>query len=149
MAFIETLIRLRARIRRVGSNLPIYNALFLRCNAWSHTSTRKKRDNHFIRENNFTISSILTKFSAFKLSSLRPYGREFKRQTICQWRGTENCCDEVSQRIVNRILRGRDISSHSKVEHCYWEKRWLCWEVGIRSIEDKLHFDVWYVFLCR
>ena len=34
-------------------------------------------------------------------------------------RRSENCSDELAQRTVNRILRGRDTCSHSKVEHCY------------------------------
>ena len=27
------------------------------------------------------------------------------------------------------------------MEHCYWEKQWLCWEVRMWSTEDQLHFD--------
>ena len=45
-------------------------------------------------------------------------------------------------RKVMRILRGRDTRSYSKVEQCYREKQKLCWEVGMRSMEDQLHFDV-------
>ena len=44
-------------------------------------------------------------------------------------------------------LRGRDTDFHSKVKHCYWEKQWLCWEVGMWSIEDQLYLDVWYMLL--
>ena len=61
---------------------------------------------------------------------------------------SEICCDEVSQGTVSRILRGRDTCSHSKVEHCCWEKRWLCWEVGMWSTGDQLHFDVFYTCSC-
>ena len=49
---------------------------------------------------------------------------------------------------VNRILRGKDTCSHSKVEYCYWRKQWLYWEVGMWSTEDWLHLGVWYLFLC-
>ena len=61
----------------------------------------------------------LARFSIFRLSSLRPHKKGFKRQTLCQWQGSDNCSDEVTQRTVNRILQGRDTCSHSKVEHCY------------------------------
>ena len=44
-------------------------------------------------------------------------------------------------------FRGRDTYSHLKMEHCYWEKRWLCWEIGMWFTEDQLHFDEWYMFL--
>ena len=50
---------------------------------------------------------------------------------------------------VNRFLQDRDTCSHLKAEYCYWELRLLCWEVGMWSTEDQLHFDVWYMFLCR
>ena len=65
------------------------------------------------------------------ISSLPPHERGFKRQTLYQWRGSENCCDEVAQRTVNRILRGWDTCSYSKMEQYFWEKWWLCWEVGM------------------
>ena len=55
--------------------------------------------------------------------------------------------DEVAQRTVNRILQGRDTCSNLKVEHCYWEKQWLCWKVRMWSTENQLYFDVWYIFL--
>ena len=116
--------------------------------AWQCLTTHKhhdKGDNLFVRMDNFTTSSILIIFSAFRLSSLRAHERGFKRQTLCQWRGRENCSDEeVAQRTVNRILRGRDTCSYSKVEHYNREKRWLCRQVGMWSIEDQLHFNVWY-----
>ena len=89
----------------------------------------------------------LARFSTFRLSSLRPNDRGLKRQTLCYWQGSENCSDNVVQRTVNRILRGKGICFHLKVKHCYSEKRWLCWEVGMWFTEDKLHFDVWYMFL--
>ena len=54
-----------------------------------------------------------------------------------------------NKRTVNQIFWGRDTCSHSKVEHCYWEKWWLCWEVGMWCTEDQLHFDVWFMFLCQ
>ena len=81
-------------------------------------------------------------------ASLRPHERGFERQTLFQWWWSEICSEEVAQRTVNRILWGRDTCSHSKVEHCYWQKQWICGEVGMRSTEDQLHFDVWYMFLC-
>ena len=63
------------------------------------------------------------RFDAFWLLSLQPHEREFKWQTLCQWHGSENCTDQLAQRRGNRILQGRYICSHSKVEHSYWEKR--------------------------
>ena len=42
-----------------------------------------------------------------------------KRQTLCQWWGSENCINEMVQRTVNRILWGRGTYSDSKEEHCY------------------------------
>ena len=71
------------------------------------------------------------RFSTFRLSSLRPNKRGFEGQTLFQWRGSENWSEEVSQRTINQILRGRDTCFHSKVKHCYWEKRWLCWLEGM------------------
>ena len=50
----------------------------------------------------------ISKINAFRLSSLRPHEIGFKRQTLCQLRGSENCSGEVAQRTVNRILRGKD-----------------------------------------
>ena len=85
---------------------------------WQYSTTVKhqeKGDNRFIRLDNFTASSILTRFSAFRLSSLKSRERRFKRQTLCQWRGSENCSDEVAQRTFNRILQGRDTCFYSKV----------------------------------
>ena len=58
-----------------------------------------------------------TKFSAFRQLSFRPHERGFKWQILCQWRGSENCSDEVVQRTINRILRSRGTWFHSKVEH--------------------------------
>ena len=57
-----------------------------------------------------------------------------------QWRGSENCSHEVAQRTVDRILRDRDTCSHSKGEYCYREKRLLCWEAEMWSIENQLLF---------
>ena len=91
----------------------------------------------------------LARFSTFRLSALRPYEREFKRQTLYQWWESENCSDEVAQRTVNRILWSWDTCSLSKLEQCYLEKHWLCWEVRMWSIEDQLHFYVLYMFLCQ
>ena len=31
------------------------------------------------------------------------------------------------------FFRDRDTCSHSRVEHCYWEKQWQCWEVWMWS----------------
>ena len=90
--------------------------------AWQHSTIHKgqdKGDNHRIRVGNFTASSILTKFSAFRLSSLRPHERKFKRLTLCQWRGRENCCVDEAQKTGSRILRGRETCSDSKVGCCY------------------------------
>ena len=87
--------------------------------------------------------------SHYSLSSLPPHERGFKRQTLCQWQGYEYCRDKVAQRTVKRILRGRDTCSHSKVKHCYREKRWLCWEVGMWATEEKVNLDVWNMFLCQ
>ena len=42
-AYIEILMRLRARIRPVRRNLPIDNALLLNDNAWLHTSIRTRK----------------------------------------------------------------------------------------------------------
>ena len=67
----------------------------------------------------------LARFRAFKLSSLRPHERRLKRKSLCQWRRSENFCDEMAQRTVNRIL---------------------CWGVGKWSAKYQLHFDVWYMF---
>ena len=61
----------------------------------------------------------LARFSAFRLSSLRSHKRGFKRETLCQWCGSENRSDEVAQGTLIRILRGRDTCSHSKVENYY------------------------------
>ena len=91
----------------------------------------------------------LIRFSAFKRSYLWPKERGFKRQTLCQWRESENCSDEVAQRTVNWILWSRDTCSHLKVEQCNLEKRWLCWEVGMWSTENHLHLGVWYTRQCR
>ena len=130
----------------LNSNVPLSNESIYPCvwsktelakwwyppSAWQWSTTHRhqdKRDNHLIWVDNFTASSILTRFSAFSLLSHQPHEREFKRQTLCQWWGSENCSDEIAQRTVNRILRGRDTCSYSKVEHDYWEKWWLCWEV--------------------
>ena len=54
-------------------------------------------------------------FSAFRLSFFL-CDREFTRQTLFQWWGSENCSDEVVQRTVNSILWGRYICFHSKRE---------------------------------
>ena len=94
--------------------------------AWQCSTIHKHQDkggNHLIRVDNFTASSILTRFSNFTLSSLRPHERRFKRQAICQWWDYENCSDEVVQRTVNKILWNKDSCSHSKGEHL--EKWWL------------------------
>ena len=72
----------------------------------------------------------------FRLLSLWPHKKEFKRKILCQWQGSENCSDEVAQRTVNRILWGRDTCSHLKVEHCYWEKQWPSWH-------DRWHSFLW------
>ena len=48
---------------------------------------------------------------------------------LCQYGESENYIDELAQRIVNRIFRCRDTCCLSKLRHCYWEKRWPCWEV--------------------
>ena len=72
-----------------------------------------------------------------------------KKQTWCQWQGSENCSDEVAQRTVNRILYGKNACSLSKMKHGYWEKQSLCWEEGMGSIQYQLYFDVWYMFLRR
>ena len=97
--------------------------------------TMLKGDNHLIRVDNFTILSILTRFSASRLSFLM-----FMRQT-CQRRGSKNYSDKVAQRTVNKIIWSRVTCSHLKVEHWYWEKWWLCWEVGMWSTEDILMHD--------
>ena len=89
----------------------------------------------------------LARFSAFRLPSLQLHKRGFKRQTLCPWRGSENWSDQGAKRTVNRILRGRDACSRFKVDHCYWEKRWLFWEVRMWSTEDLLPFDIGYIFL--
>ena len=73
------------------------------------------------------------------LSSLPPLERMFKGQTLCKWRRS----DEVPQRSVITVLRGRDTRSYSKVEHSNWEQRLPCWEVGMWSAEDQLHIKVW------
>ena len=52
----------------------------------------------------------LARFTALRLSSLRPNERG---QTLYQKRESKNCSDQVAQRKVNRILRGRDTCSHS------------------------------------
>ena len=49
------------------------------------------------------------------------------------------------EKTANKILRGTDTCSRSKVEYCYWEKQWLCWEIEFWSTEDDLRFDVWYL----
>ena len=63
------------------------------------------------------------------------------------WASSGSQCMPQSQpeRTVNRIFQGKDTYSHSKVEHCYWEKQWLCWEVGMWS-RAQLHFDIWHMF---
>ena len=53
---------------------------------------------------NFTISSIISRFSAFRLFSLRPRERGFKMQILCLWQGSENCSDEIAQRTVNGYM---------------------------------------------
>ena len=79
-------------------------------------------------------------FNTFSLSSFQRSERGFKRQTLCQWWGSENCSDKVTQRTVNRILQGRETYSYSKVGQCYWEKCWLDWEKGMWSTENKFQF---------
>ena len=36
----------------------------------------------------------LARFSAYRLSSLWPYERGFNKQTLKQWRGSENCSEQ-------------------------------------------------------
>ena len=119
--------------------IPIDNVFLLCNNARPRTSIENKGNNHPIQADNFTTSSILTRFSTFRLSSLWLHQRRSKSQTLYQWQGSENCCFEAAQRTVNKILRGKDTCSHSKVEYWYREKQWLCWEVGMRSTEEQLH----------
>ena len=146
--YSETLTRLRTNVRRLRPNLPTDYVLLLHGNHVIIHKHQDKEDNGLIQLENFTASFILTRFSAFRLSTFWPSQRGFKRQTLCQEQGSENFCDEVGQWIVNRILRGWDTCSYSKAEHCFWEKQWLCRETEIGSIEDQLNFDVWYIFLC-
>ena len=110
--------------------------------------TKDKGDNHLILVNNFTTFSILTRFSTSKISSLCPHEKGFKKQTLYQWPGSKNCSDEVARKTVNIILRGKDTCSHSKVQHFYLQKWWLCWEVRVWSAKDWFDFDVQYTFLC-
>ena len=71
----------------------------------------------------------------------KPTFMERKRWwTLCHWRCRENYSDEVPQRTVKRILRGRDTCSHSNIEDYCPEERWLCWEVEIGFRKDHLHF---------
>ena len=42
----------------------------------------------------------LARCNAIRLFSFRPHERGFKKQTLCQWRGSKNCSDDVAQRIV-------------------------------------------------
>ena len=88
------------------------------------------------------LSSLCNRLSAFRLSSLWTQERGFKKQMLRQWRASENCNDEVAERTVKRILWDMDTCSHSEVKLCYWEKRWLCWEVGIWPTEIQLHVPV-------
>ena len=48
----------------------------------------------------------LARFSALRLSSLRPHERGFKRQK-CQRRGSENCSDEVAKGQSTRFYETR------------------------------------------
>ena len=76
--------------------------------AWQWSTTHKqqdKRNNRLIRVDNFTTSSILTSFSTFRLSSLRPHEKGFKKQTLCQCQESENYWDEVAQRTVNSFTK--------------------------------------------
>ena len=49
-----------------------------------------------------------TRFSAFRLSSLQPRERGFKRQTFCQGLGMENCFNDVDRKnsLVNVTRQG-------------------------------------------
>ena len=65
-------------------------------------------------------------------------------------------CDEEVKTAVMKWPKEKSIEfyawekgSHSKVKHCYWEKRRLCWKIGMWSTDNELHFDVGYKFLCR
>ena len=138
-------------IHCIGVRLPSpqnCNKYFLHDNAWPHKNIRTRE----------TITSFRwttlphPPYSPYLLPSdyhlFCPIKKGFKKQTLCQWLGSESSGDEVAERRVNKILWGRDTCSHLKVEHCYWEKWWLCWEVGMWSTDDQLHFDVWCMCLC-
>ena len=80
---------------------------------------------------------------------INPFKEAEEMINILPWWASENCNDEMAQKTINRTLRGKDTCSHSKVEHCYRNKWRLCWEVGMWSTEEQLHFYVYNMFLCR
>ena len=47
----------------------------------------------------------------------------------------------LKKKTVKRILRGWNTYSHSKVEHCYWEKRWL---MRSRDVIQRRPVSFWY-----
>ena len=139
-AYIETLTRLRARMWRVKPNLPIDYVLLLHDNAWLYTSLRTRETiASFMRITlpHPTYSPDLVTSDYHLFSSMKEGSR-----------GKHYAIDKEVKTAVIKWLKeqskeGWDTCSHAKVEHCYWEKLWLCWEVRMRSTEDQLHFDVW------
>ena len=47
----------------------------------------------------------ITRCSTLRLSYLWLHERGFKRQTLWQWRRSENCSNKVAQRTVNKFMR--------------------------------------------
>ena len=119
------------------SNFPIDNVVFLHDSARPYTSIRTRET---ITSFGWTTLPHHPYSPDLAPSDYHLFGPMKERQTVCKWQGSKNCRDEVVQRTVKRILRGRDTCSHSKVWDYYWEKQWLCCEVRMRATENQLHF---------
>ena len=148
-AYIEIPTRLKATIWRVRLNLPIDNVLLLYDSAWPHTNIRT-REITALGVDNFTVSSILFRFSAFWLSSLRLHERQddLRGKHYASYEKAKYAVIKWFLELSTEFYKA-DTCSRSKVEHCYYEKRWLYWKVGMWSLEEQVHFDVWYMYLCR
>ena len=136
-AYIETLKRRRTRIRWVRPNLSIDDVLLQQDNARPHTNIGTRETITSLRRTTLPHPPYSPDLAPSDYPFSPHHEREFKRQTLCHWRGSENCSDEVAQSTNNRILRGRDTCPYSKVERCYWEKRWQFWEVRMWFREDR------------